>query len=532
MKKKVIRFAAAVMCVALAASGCGKPAEETSGSSITYANEGTYPVECEDTLTVWMELNSIQSSLYSNFGESEFAKELERATGIKVEYLHPAAGLAGEQFNLLMTSDNKPDIIVSNWHGYGGQKAIDEGVIYPLNEIMDKWAPNYKKVIESMPNVSKMLKTDAGNYYSFAFIREDTELGTYGGPIIRADWLKKVGMDVPETIDEWEAVLTAFKEELNVEAPLMLVNADGAFAAGMFTGAFGITDDFYLDDGVVKYGPIQPEYKDFITLMKKWYDKGLLDRNFSGADGKILQNAILNGKTGATYQLVGGGIGTWLDTKKALGDTEYDLVGAPYPVLKKGDTPKFSQMDWQYTPLKSWAISTDCKNVELAARLLDWGYSEQGYLHLNYGTEGETYEVRDGKAQFTDFALNNPDGKSFNEILARYALGSSSGPCLQSLDVVRQTRSYPQQNEAVKTWKQTDVADHKLPMINFTKEENDEISSILTDLYTYQDEMLYGFIMGTESIDDWNGYLATMEEIGASRLVEIYQAAVDRYMER
>lgn len=529
---KTIRIIATAMCVVLMFSGCGKEEQKSASSTVNYPSDGVYPVACDDTLTLWMELNSAQSQLYSNFAEAEFAQELERKTGIKVEYLHPAVGLASEQFSLLMTSNNIPDIVVSNWHGYGGQQALDDGVIQPLNEIMDKWAPNYKKVLEQMPEVSKMLKTDNGNYYAFGFIREDKALGTYGGPIVRADWLKKVGMDIPKTIDDWEKMLTAFKNEIGAESPFMLVNSDGPFRAGLISGAFGVTDDFYLDDGVVKYGPVQSGYKDFVTLMKSWYEKGLLDQNFAGADGKILTNAILNGKTGATYQLAGGGIGAWLNNQKALGNEEFDLVGVPYPVLNEGDVPKFSQMDWQYTPLRAWAISRDCKNVELAARLLDYGYSDEGYLLFNYGTEGKTYEMQDGKPVFTDFALNNPDGTSFSEILTRYTLCSSSGPALQSLEVTNATRSYPQQNEAIANWKESEAAEHLMPMVSFTQEESDELGSIIVDLNTYQDEMLYGFIMGTEDIGNWDVYLERMEQIGASKAVKVYQQAVERYMDR
>ena len=532
LKHRITKVAAVAACAALILSGCGKKQLQETGASVTYPAGGTYPVQCEDKLTLWMELNSSQSSLMSNFGESPFAQELAKKTGISVEYMHPAAGLANEQFNLLLTSNDMPDIIVGNWDEYGGQKAIDEGLIQSLGDIMDKWAPNYKKVLSERPDIDKMLKTDEGNYYAFGFIREDKALGVYGGPIIRADWLKKVNMEIPETIDEWEAMLTAFKEQLGCETPLMLADSAAPFKAGMICGAYGVTDNFYLDDGKVKYGPIQPGYKDFVLLMKSWYDKGLLDKNFSGADTKILDNAMMNGKTGATYQLVGGGMGTWLSAMKANGDKEFDLTGAPYPVLKKGDVPEFSQMDWQYTPLRSWAISRDCKNVELAARLLDYGYSEEGYNLFNYGTEGLTYELKDGKPAFTEFALNNPDGLTLGNILTQYAMSSSSGPCLQSLDVVTATRSFPQQTAAIEKWKVSNEEEHKLPMVSFTQEESSELGTILTDLHTYQDETLYGFVMGTEDVNNWDEYLSRMEGVGAVKATEIYQKAVDRFMKR
>lgn len=56
------------------------------------------------------------------------------------------------------------------------------------------------------------VKNDNGDYYGFAFLREDLFLGTYAGPAIRKDVLDKVGKEVPTTMDEWTDVLTAMKD--------------------------------------------------------------------------------------------------------------------------------------------------------------------------------------------------------------------------------------------------------------------------------------------------------------------------------
>ena len=77
-----------------------------------------------------------------------------------------------------------------------------------------------------------------------------------------------------------------------------------------------------------------------------------------------------------------------------------------------------------------------------------------------------------------------------------------------------------------------DIAEYKLPMVNFTQEENDELGTILTDLHAYQDESMFGFIMGTMDLSNWDSYLSQMKNIGAEKAIEIYQKAVDRYMNR
>lgn len=533
-KHRVVAMVTAILMVIGCGmlSGCGKKGEEiVSQGTVTYPADGIYPLQSDTVLTLWAPINGILGTMVTNFSESPLAQEMEAKIGAKVTYLHPAAGMENEQFNLMLASNELPDIVCFNWHKYGGDKAIDEGYIYPLNDIMEKWAPNLSALIEENPEIGKMMKTDKGNYYAFPFIRGDLNLCVYGGPIMRKDWLDKVGMDVPETIDEWEAVLTAFKDELGAKAPLCLAGK-APFSAGVVTGAYGVTSGLFVQDGKVKYGPIEAGYKDFIIKMKDWYDKGLLDANFAGTDTKILNSNLLNDKTGITYGLVGGGIGDWLEAKKSTGDTEFDLVGAPYPVLNKGDVPMMGQFDWQYTPNAAWVISKDCQNVELAARYMDYGYGEEGNLLYNYGTEGLTYEMVDGVPTLTDFVINNPDGLTIMQVLSKYVYASGSGPCVQQWNLKKQMNAYPQQSAANETWKHTDAQNHQMPLVTLTAEESEEYANISADVLTYAEEMMYGFIMGTASLDDYDKYLDRMKQLRVDRMIEIQQQALDRYNAR
>ena len=212
--------------------------------------------------------------------------------------------------NLMFASGELPDIINWDWRAYGADKAMDNKYIIALNDVIDKYAPNLKSLIASDGDLEKMLKTDNGSFYAFPFLRGDDELCTYSGPIVRKDWLDKIGMDIPETVDEWETMLRKFKTELNVETPLTCTSA--AFKDGFISGAFDAPYCFYIDDnGKAKYGPIEPGFKDFLVTMNKWFNEGLLDKNVATVtDTGAL---ILNERAGATFGFVGGGIGTFLE---------------------------------------------------------------------------------------------------------------------------------------------------------------------------------------------------------------------------
>ena len=149
-------------------SGKSKGTEQTSGSN----NE---PAKAPE-LTYWVELNANVSQVVKEMGETEFAKELQKRTGIKVKYEHPPAGQATEAFNILVASGDYPDIIEYTWTNYPGGPvaAIDNGVIIELNEAFEKYSPNISALLNNYPNIRNMIRTDAGQHYCYPFLRGTT----------------------------------------------------------------------------------------------------------------------------------------------------------------------------------------------------------------------------------------------------------------------------------------------------------------------------------------------------------------------
>lgn len=536
MNKKVKRGVAFVATVGIGVSlifsGCGKGKQKESNAEkpaeIKYNGDDIYPVQCSDELTYWKPLDTSIAQKYSNYGESELAKYISEQTGVKIKYIHPAAGMAEEQFNLLLASKDLPDIMYNDWLKYGVQKAIDENYICDLTDIMKDYAPNLSKLLAENKEYDKLVKTDDGKYYAFPFLRGDPYLCVYIGPIVRQDWLNDLGLDVPETIDDWDVMLQAFKDKKGATVPLAFNTL--FLESGPFCGAYGVVADYYInDDGKVTYGPAEPGFKKFLEKMNDWYNRGLLDENFAVSDSKIIDGYMLNGKSGASVGYAGGNIGSWLDGKK---DKNFDLVGAPYPVMNKGERPKFGSREWEYIPGASLSISASCKNKELAARFLDWGYSEAGRLTYNYGIEGKSYEIKDGKPQFTDYITNNSDGTTLNDMLALWAPTSNNAPTVQERTVVDTQRKYEQQRKAIEKWEDTDMAKHKIPLISMTSEETSSISGKKTDIDTYMKEMMFGFISGSESLDAFDDYVKQLYDLGLQDVLDTTQKAVARYNKR
>lgn len=511
----------ATVCSMAACNGKKSGSISTVIESDLPTGEIGYPVETDETLTFWCELPTIITTDVTNFGETAFAKNLQEVTGIKIEYKHPAAGTAAESLQLMIASGRMTDMIQTNWLNLGPQSYIDNMQIYAIDPIMEAgYAPNLKKFLDENKEIKKMVKTDNGQYYAFPFVRNDEILLTSTGLMLRSDWLKAEGLEVPETIEEWDVVLEAFKKHCDI--PLAMVNFT-SFASG-FDAYYGE----YIKDGKIVYGPTEKNFKTFVEKMHEWYKKGYIDKNYAIADGASINSNILNDKSGVTFASGGGGMGAFLTARKG---TEFDLVATPFPTAKKGEPAKFGSKELKYG-LGAVAITTSCKNPALAARFLDYGYSEEGHMVYNFGKEGESYNLVDGYPTYVEEIKNNSENKSMSQMLAHNCLAGVYGPFVQDKRYLEQFYATPQQQNAVVQWSSCEMEKYRIPQIIMTTDEKDKYTAIMGEIGTYVDEMYNNFIIGKVSLDKFDEFVNEIKKLGIDEALGIKQAAYDRYLNR
>ncbi len=529
MLKKVLAGLLAVSMSACMFSGCGNKNEEV-GADITgiYGKgEITYPMETNgEKLTIMQHLNATIAAVATSQNELPFTKILREKTGIDVEYINPSVAQWDEQFNLLFSSDDLPDIIHYNWRNYTGGGAdgvVDSGFIMDLTPYLEDYAPNYYKFLQNNEFIAKIAKSPKGKYYCFG--NSGHQLPTKG-PYLRADWLKELNLEVPETIDEWEHVLTVFKEKKGAEAPFAWDNKN-FYDQTSFENAYGASLKFKTEENGTKavYGPMTTNYRDFILKMKDWFDKGLIDKNLATADQASLDALLLTGKTGATAGYISSGLGAKLTAMEK--DPTFDLVAAPIPVLNKGDKPIRVDVinNGGYGDVA--AISSTSVNKELAMRYLDYAYSDEGHMYYLYGEEGKTYTMEDGVPKYTDMILNNPDGHSVAEAQALYTRSTYSGAMYTDDNYYIQTIQRPQQLHALETWKYD--KSQMLPNLAMTPEEQKEYSEIMTEIDSHAREVSMGVIYGRVPVSDLENLPAKLKEMGIERATEIIQTALDRF---
>lgn len=512
-----------------------QPSGETSSEDIGLETDVSYPLNTTEKLTFGMTLASEWSDRFGEWTELPVGKAIQEETGVELEMVHVENNTA---MNLLFASGELPDIILFNFQNNysGGEiKAIEDGVIFPMDEeFLQKNAPDYWKVLSSNEDYRKGSSNQQNQVFGFTFIMGDDRLKTGYGLTVRDDWCEKLGLNVAEidTAEEFREMLSRFKNELGVEVPLTITSANLSelLDYGTITTPFGlVTRDAYQVDRKVHLGYAEQEYRDVLVYLNELYNEGLLDPNFSTTDKATVTANMLSGASGVSSGALGGGIGTWLQTNKDVED--YSLAGMHNLVKNDGDKSLYGFYKTDVIG-KTAVITTSCKNKELAAQFLNYGYTDQGHMTYVFGVEGESYNMVDGAPVYTEYIMNNQDGLTVKKAMSEYTLSWDNGPFVQDIRQKEQSSSMPEQLAAWEIWEDTTVEEYFLPKIIIAQDSLSEYSSLKSDISTYVNEMTVKFIRGTESLDNFDEYLENLKTMKVDRLIEILQTATDEYYSR
>ncbi|MBQ9154097.1 MAG: hypothetical protein IJ130_09810 [Solobacterium sp.] len=502
-------------------------------------NQLTYPISSEKiTLSYWYPHGNSIGTL-NDFNDSEFFQWMEEKTNIHIDFVVPAVGEEANSFNQLFISEDLPDILytqpATQKYRDGMDAAIEDGYVVDLRNYLDLM-PNYVSWLNSIPTAKKDALTDTGKMYGFWSFWDNME-GGYAdqGISIRKDFLDKVGEEIPETYEDWERVLTKFKDELGIEAPYY--TSKYGIDYGEFMAGYGIAPYFYQVDGTVKYGPMQDEYKEYLTMMHDWYEKGLLDPDFSTrqSTGVAADNdMILNDKIGALIDW-----GTRMtDAYISRGATNPDFyaVAAKQPKKSASDPdPAFRIVNNNFHDLQSVCILINAKSehIEEAIKWVDSFYAKDVYLNANYGIDSEEgtvwYAAEDGhRIGDYDFRYSNPDGLDSATVAAKY--WAKNPPVRVEAAQIEQMPEDRAASYAV--WSTYESKNFIPTTVTMTTDESSEYSQYYTDLEAFVQENNVKFINGQRSLDEYDAYRDQLKSMGIETCIKLQQAALDRYNAR
>lgn len=499
------------------------------------AEEITLPISTDGLeLSFFAMPEPVITSKMKGYSEMTVHQTAEELTGVHINWREESYTDPKQKMNLMFSTGDTEDIVWDAWkHASGGpKKLLDEGLIVSLNPYIEKYAPNLKKLLQETPGLLEQISTDDGRIFMFPTIRLDPITRANSGFAIRKDWLDRAGLPVPETIDEWYTMLKTFQDMdmngngLKDECFVSMGFEKTSQSMDNFAVAYGLvaSTDLYVKDGQVKYGAYEPEFKDFVAEMAKWYSEGLLDPEFSTQDSKQFDSKMVNDMGGAYYGSLSGNMGKFITARSD--DSEYDLVPAPMPKAPDGKVHTGISGYGQMVPHGASICSTN-ENIVETVKWLDWHYSEEGTALYNWGIEGQSYEVVDGKNQFTDLITNNPDGLSKDEADVRYAGGVlTQMPIVEDPEVFLALKSLPQQKAASQLWCQADTS-WLLSPLYFDSETTTENANIMSEIKTYVAEQFNKYVMGIESMDTFDQFQQQLKDMGIETVLANYQASYD-----
>lgn len=468
-----------------------------------------------------------------------FWTDLEDRLNVKIEWIEPGEASVAEQYNLLCVSGSLPDIVFQgminmNGPAYSGgyDKAIEDEIYFDMYDMLEEYAPNYWYYLNTVDGFYRDTATDSGAIYSFSTLFTEQSPTTMG-LLVNGSYLQDTGLEMPDTIPGWMEVFSAMKNN-GVAAPCA-VNSSGALLNGAFSDALGggATHTFLVDADTheIVYDGITEQSKEYIKLFRELWSKGCIDKDFLSVVG-IDASPFLNGTAG-----------TWSGMNQDLDSWEArypDLTVTPCPVIRQenGKSGQVAIADEFIVMTDNrggeLVITTNCADVESAMRFCDWFYSDEGYLHSNYGwDEGVNYEMVDGKPVFTE--MMNKRSESGYGFVSVYTNDNDFG----LVDTWRRESQWTDlSRSAVELWSSEDPSAaiyYNLPLsVSLSLEEQQALPYSLADLETYVTGQVIKWCVCEDEFNDaaWDSYVDTVYQMGLEDILAAYDRAYTAYLNK
>lgn len=494
----------------------------------------TYPLFDEmTTFTLWTSNSPDLSEIISDLNDYLVFEELEKVTNVKWDCTPVSFFSAQEQFQLMVASQTYTDVVcraLDEMTGYTGgiDQAIEEEFLIDHSTLIEENMPNLLDWFDTYPELKKQMVSLEGNIGGFPKIyKEPSDITS--GACIRLDWLEELGLEAPKTYDELHDVLEQFRDKKGAAEPLVLTAQTGA-QSDMLNG-YNISVNFYQVDGEVRFGAMQPEFKDYLTMMNQWYQEKLVSDSFLSSTTDVLMdfNSILSGNTGVWC---GTGVQSITQLLSMATDDQPDMrITGLTNVTEDGKTAHVGE-ESQILDSVMWSVTTECKDPATIAKYIDYIYSDEGLLLANYGVEGETFEYVNGEPRLTELVTNNPD-YTYNLALNIFTCDRQT-PVPFVIDEEKARTDYSEdQHNTIEVWNAASDGAYNIPRqgVNMTADEKEEYNSIFNDIDTHMDTTIAKFIVGDRSLDEFDDFVEELKSMGIEKCIELEQTAYDRYLE-
>ena len=489
----------------------------------------SYPLfDTLQTYSIWLGTAPDLSDVVNNMEEFVIFRELEKITNVGWDATMVSFMAEAEQFQLMVAGGDYTDVVCKAVDNYNGtvDDAIEDDFLIDLAPYIPENMPNLTRWFQQYPELRKQITSVEGAIGAFPKLYKEYSDISSGG-MIRADWLQDLGLDAPKTYDDMYNILNDFRDKKGATAPLAIAMPSGVQSE--LLAGYNISGGFYQVDGEIRFGAIQPEFKDYLTMMNKWYTEGLVDELFltNSYESLVDMSPVLNGTCGIWYGTAAQAISYMISS---AADPNMRITGVTN-VTPDGSMAHIGE-EGSVFDSHLWSVTTVCQDPEIICQYIDYVYSDEGTLLANYGVEGETFTYVDGVPRLTDLVLNNPD-YSYGAAMNIFVCDRMT-PAPFVIDEDRVRADYIEdQLDAIEVWNNCNDGLYNLPRSGLTlsTEESNKYYELYPDIETYMDENIVKFIVGDKDLSEFDAYVDALIGMGIEDCVAVEQSAYDRYME-
>ncbi|WP_306813088.1 extracellular solute-binding protein [Paenibacillus soyae] len=381
-RNKMIFVHALIMTTSLVAAGC-EPLEKEASAE-------------QSRVSVSMVINDLGMIFPEGLDENDnpYIHYIEEETGLDLRVSIPPQEVYEEKLNVIMASRNLPDLI----HSYNPvwyDEYVKKGAIVPLDDYIDQYGPDLKKYI---PEEAWERMRYNGKIYAIPSL---TEVPGIELMYVRKDWLDRLGLKPPTTLDDYYEVIKAFAkndpDRNGLHDTMGLILTENMGRTAPFFGAFGVQLNSWLErDGKLVNGSTLEGTKEALGFLAKLYREGLVDPEFPLNRNSVFIEKIENGRVGMFSA-------AWYDTRGPIAlnkkkDPNAEWIALEYPVGPEGHSGVYdSDLIRGFN-----VVPAGTSHPEEVIKLLNF-IAGEGRKTLKLGFENEIWSMQDGK-MVTNFA--------------------------------------------------------------------------------------------------------------------------------
>lgn len=536
------------LLMAVLLSGCGsREASSADPNPDTPAEAVAFPLNEKKELSF---ITSAPATTTQEPNEKLIFQRMEEQTNVHIEWTCFVEDQFADKKNLALAQfGNLPDgLFTAGMSDYDLLRYAKQGIIIPLENLIDKYMPNLQAVFEKYPEYRTMCTAPDGHIYSFPWIEQLGEgkeaIQAIGGiPYINKKWLDYLGLEVPSTVDELEQVLIAFRDhadeleqEFEIEGDVIpmsfIINngdQDPAFLINGFGEGYGDVPDHFAvtDEGKVIYTVVQEGYREGIQWLHELVEEDLVDPEAFTQEWSTYVAKGKNHRYGLCF--------TW---DIANVDNYEDYVMMPALAGPDGlvNITRQNASETSGFDRGRCVLTTSCRDTALAAAWIDQMYAPLQSVQNNWGTYGEK-----DTANIFELSTNNEGG----EMLRHLELGDNSPVEVRQAQSVNGPLAvlndyydvYVTQPDDAK-WRLDNMHEVYLddmhtqyvyPNVFMNIEDTNKVSQYDTDIRKYAEQKKADWILNGGIEEEWDSYLEKMEEYGLSDYLEIKQKYFDQY---